>query len=196
MLVVAISVTCFAPVVSAKEGCYSVGKLFYEEHTGRKVQYAELDYILANSMAKVSTTSALYYIVNLETEVTHIVNPNRKTITTLPASKLSHYKLPPLVVLMSNDRLKSYLTQHNAKRISQTPRLTNHSERWTYSNNGYTYNITISPPDASPSTLEIIHKKRNVMIHSSHRGYKPLSSLPKGLFSLPQNYKQVDLRKK
>ena len=169
------------------------GTFKYIEHTKKDSRFAIVSYLQHKNYVRLDTQEGIYYIIDLNQEKAEIVNPKRKTVTVLPASKMVRYKLPPLFVFKNADNLKQYLTNHQATLLKK-PDDKASLEKRNLKLDKFEYLLTIKLPEYYLKRIEIINASKKVELLMINRFSKPVSKLVKNSFLIPANYKTLDLR--
>lgn len=155
-----------------------------------------VDYIIYGNKSRVQASEKVYYLIDLKTEKTRVVNNKRERVTITYASSILEHSLPPLVILKNRASLKNYLTSINATLESVIQIGLRNYELWQFNIGNAFYKVKVKLPEYYPEEIEISSKKRKTIIEVIDKQEIPAAELNKSLLQAPENYKIVDLIKK
>lgn len=167
-----------------------------EYRKGNKKASEMVDYLIYGNKSRIQATDKVYYIIDLDTEKTRVVNDRRKKITITYASSILEHSLPPLVILKSRSSLKNYLASINATLETVMQVGLKNFELWQFNIGNAFYKVKVKLPEYYPQEIEIITKNRKTIIEVLEKKEIPVAEFNKALLQIPGDYKVVDLIKK
>lgn len=167
--------------------------LIAEFSEGKKKSSEEVVFFINDNLSRIDASSKVHYLINLDDEITYVINNKRQTVTKTYASNVLEVTLPPLIILKSRASLKNYLSSINAHLEEVVMEGLKKYEIWKFNIGCNYYRVKVILPEYFPEEVEITSKKQKTVVKMLNKSRKPLNELPSNFFIVPDNFKVVDL---